>query len=374
MKAQKKKEPVLQVMDRNQPFSFRTHEAEKYLRRFCASTSDELARVLATIFGEVDFALGTENVAIKDRSLSVAAAAAEHALVLARNLRYFAVHTRLDVQVTDLSQLLLDTFDLFEKDLESRNIRPTLLIETSSYVIVDPNAIQQILSNILSHASQQMTDGGKLNLTLRHNAKTVEIVCSDNAPAMSPEQLAGIFAPYPESASEDFKGRQPELSKMDESGLGLSVAKALVDAHGGQLSVESSAGVGNTFTIHLPYDSSIAKPAPFTQKRRFRRARVSLLVEFSLDGSPYVRSELTTLSVSGGFIAIPDPSRVEAPQLNSRLSVRISYFWNLVLEIPVARVASVRWTGTGTGIGVEFLELGPKVRKILAAIVKSHAY
>src|SRR5688572_19638864 len=111
------------------PASPVTYNAERHLRKFCTVTSHELGTVLGAIVGELDFALTEGNAPALKRSTEVSLSAAERALTLARNLRYFAVHTRLDVTSVDLSQLLLDTIDMMEKDIERRNIKLSVFVD-----------------------------------------------------------------------------------------------------------------------------------------------------------------------------------------------------------------------------------------------------
>src|SRR5947209_8400873 len=81
----------------------KSYEAEKHLRKFCSVTSHELSNVLGANVGELDYGLTSSSTAERNRAMTVALHAAERALTLARNLRYFAVHTRLDVLTTDVA-------------------------------------------------------------------------------------------------------------------------------------------------------------------------------------------------------------------------------------------------------------------------------
>ena len=207
--------------------------------------------------------------------MSVALSAAERAMNLARNLRYFAVHTRLDVQTADVSQLLLDTVDMLEKDLETHNIKLSVLAEATAYATVDSGAVQQILLNLITNAIHAMPLGGKLTLSLRQLNATIEICCSDTGVGIAAEHIDKVFEPY-------FATRQGGIS--ESQGLGLAVAKALVEAHGGEIQVESNPSSGTTFTVLLPAITDSPKPTPFGEKRRFRRVNVTLPVEVTLDG------------------------------------------------------------------------------------------
>ncbi len=162
--------------------------------------------------------------------------------------------------------------------------------------------------------------------------------------------------------------------RSEDRGLGLAVAKTLVEAHGGSIEVKPGKSKGNVFCLRLPFDESMQRPPAFNVKRKHRRARVSLLVEFQMEGMPAISSEISTLGLGGCFIIVPAPQPFELPHVHHPLTIKINYFGDELLSIPHARVANVSWAGSKSGIGVEFLSLDPKTRKILSAIVKSHTY
>lgn len=339
-------------------------KVERNLRRFSHAAGDELSRVLATIAGEADYGLSTASATARERALSVCLAAAERAIVLARSLRYFALHTRLAPEPADVSKIVLDTFDLFERELEARKIRAVMLASSPVFAEIDPTALVQIVSNLISNSACSMPDGGKLTLGVRVDEGWVQVTCTDTGRPYTPKEIESLLESSPRLTTAHYP---------DSEELGLSLANALAESHGGKLVIESMKTGGNSFTVRLPHDRSVPVPTQYPHQRRFRRSHVSLAVDFSLNGEPPVRAELTTLSEGGGFIALPDAYASEPPVVHAPIRLRIQYFWNLSIEIPKARIASLRWAGVNRGLGVEFMEVEPRVRKILAAIVKSHA-
>ncbi len=161
MKAIKKIEPTLDLSSITPAY-----DMEKNLRKFCEVTSNELSDALGAIAGELDYALTSSKDTDRDKSLLVALSAAERALNLARNLRYFAVHSRLDREPVDLSQLILDAVDLYEKELETKQIRPVVELEDATFASVDPTAMKQLVLNLLAFCCQNLPKGGELRLTL----------------------------------------------------------------------------------------------------------------------------------------------------------------------------------------------------------------
>lgn len=342
----------------------RSYQAERHLRKFCNVTSQELGNVLGAVVGELDFALASRDSATRDRSMQIALTAAEQALNLSRNLRYFAVHTRLDARVQDLSQIVLDTIDLLENELEARRIKLSVLVEASAFATVDSGAIQQCLLNLISNAAHAMRGGGKLSVSLRRVRHSIEIRCADTGIGIAAEDLERVFEPY------FFSGAQ---ALTESQGLGLAVAKALVEAHGGEISVESQKGIGTAFTLVVPAEPDYPPPSPQREKRRYRRVSATLPIEFTVEGSPPVRTELTTLSVGGCFVRLPDVEKLDKAARNKAVSLRIAYFGSEWIAIPQARIASICRIHNHTGFGIEFIEYDAKARKLLAALVKSHS-
>lgn len=365
-----KKRPVSNQGSHSTPPPTKTAErdanAEKNLRLFSDATAQELSTVLATVVGELEFAL-TATGPQKERSVGVAINAAERALGLARNLRYFSLHTKLTSQVIDLSQVLLDSVELVEKELELAEIKIAVLAEASTYCRADAGAIQQIILNLLSHARKALPSGGKITLSLRQQQDQIEIKCSDNGPGMNDSELERAFEPHPNS--DPNAGIVPQAS-----GLGLAVSKALIEAHGGNIALASRVGTGTVVTLHLPYDQRLERPDNFSEERRFRRIHLNLPVQLLLSrGQATINSEISTLSIGGCFALISEPGSGPLPELNDSVSLRIKYFGDEYIDVPKGRIASVCWAGNNSGIGIEFLELDSRSKRLLAAIVKSHS-
>ena len=73
----------------------------------------------------------------------------------------------------------------------------------------------------------------------------VQIVVRDHGPGIPADELPHLFEPF-------YRGRAARHAQIRGSGLGLSLVKNTIDAHGGRVTVESTPGEGSTFTLHLP--------------------------------------------------------------------------------------------------------------------------
>jgi signal transduction histidine kinase len=108
---------------------------------------------------------------------------------------------------------------------------------------VDVERMAQVLGNLTNNSLRYTPAGGKITLSARAEAGRVHLAVSDTGAGISPEDLPFVF----ERSFRGDKARQQV--EGSESGLGLAIAKSLVEAQGGVISVTSQEGKGTTFTI-----------------------------------------------------------------------------------------------------------------------------
>ncbi len=111
----------------------------------------------------------------------------------------------------------------------------------------------QVLENLVSNALCYTPEGGEITLSARADASTVKLQVQDNGTGIAPEDLPLVFDRF-------YRADESRQRNGTESGLGLAIAKSIVEAHGGSISVESILGQGTTFTIMLPAACRPASP------------------------------------------------------------------------------------------------------------------
>jgi signal transduction histidine kinase len=113
-------------------------------------------------------------------------------------------------------------------------------------VRVDPKRIQQVLNNLISNAVKFTPAGGTITLSLaRDPVGQAEISVTDTGPGIAVSEVDKIFGRFEQASPQATRGERG-------SGLGLSIAKKLVELHGGRIWVESKPGVGSKFSFTLP--------------------------------------------------------------------------------------------------------------------------
>jgi signal transduction histidine kinase len=158
----------------------------------------------------------------------------------------------LDRRPADLVVLLMRAVELFEPLADERSIHLTTDVpDDLPHVPVDSRRVLRVIANLLSNAIKFTEPGGEV--IVRAYATSIDVVLSvvDTGSGVPPEHVAHIFDRF-------WRGRH--TTGIRGSGLGLAIAKAIVEAHGGRIWVESGGlGKGSTFSVAWPV---IERPAP----------------------------------------------------------------------------------------------------------------
>ncbi|MBI4404208.1 MAG: hypothetical protein HY537_08605 [Deltaproteobacteria bacterium] len=334
------------------------YSAEVDLRNFCEATANELSGTLSTIIGEIDYASDCSQLAAKERAMGIAIGAAEKALSLVKNLKFFVLQAQPHPELIDVSQLVLDTIEWLEHELEARQIQANVLVESSVYANLDPSALQQALLNILNNAKDTCSSGDTITITLKKTLEFFEISCVDNRKG-TPIDPSELLAP-----SLNGNAREKSLA------LRLIVSKILVESLGGELLVPSSTGPGSSLTLQFPSNMIVAAP-PFSRVRKSRRIRLSFQARLTLaDQKLPLDAEMCVLSHCGCFLRLRTSTKLPIIQINDEAMVQLQLYGQEV-GIANARIASLCWTGPSSGIGLEFVEWKEEGRRLVSAILKS---
>ena len=149
----------------------------------------------------------------------------------------------------DLAGLVREACELFEPTAEDKRVTLSYDVPNKSHLIGDNRMIQRMLSNLLDNAIKYTPSGGTVSVSVSENdERNIVITVKDTGIGISPSDLPRIFERFYRC---DQSRSEPGI------GLGLSLAKAIARAHGGDITVMSRLNQGSTFTITLP----IPKPS-----------------------------------------------------------------------------------------------------------------
>jgi K+-sensing histidine kinase KdpD len=147
---------------------------------------------------------------------------------------------RLRREPTDLTPFLASVLD--RVTLGSMRRRVHLDSAKRATVMLDPHRIERVIANLLDNAAKYSHDGSRVIVRATTYETFISVSVIDEGPGIGSTELPFIFDRF----------RRGESARVDGHGLGLYVSKRIVEAHGGQISVESIAGVGSRFFFDLP--------------------------------------------------------------------------------------------------------------------------
>ena len=112
-------------------------------------------------------------------------------------------------------------------------------------VKLDRDRIIQVLTNLVSNANKYTPEGGSITITAAVRAPALEVAVRDTGYGIAPQDMERLFTRF-------FRADNPVVQFVSGTGLGLVIARSLVEMHGGRLWAESALGQGSTFTFALP--------------------------------------------------------------------------------------------------------------------------
>lgn len=164
-----------------------------------------------------------------------------------------AEERRLDLRrrPTELGELVGTAVAAAARAFADAGVTLTRQVHDEVTVLVDQDRMHQVLANLLDNARRHSPSGGRVTVTVRRVGDNVEIAVSDGGDGLTPEQRRRVFERF-------YRADGGRSRDRGGSGIGLTIARALVEAHGGRIRADSPGlGQGSTFTVTLP-----AAPGP----------------------------------------------------------------------------------------------------------------
>lgn len=146
-----------------------------------------------------------------------------------------------DIDLYSLSESILQGFST---KLEEKNIS-ALLVGDEISIFADRVRMGQVIANLLSNAIKYTDENGKIMVTVRRDGNNALLVVEDNGIGIPEEDQTRVFERF-------YRTDKSRARKTGGAGIGLSISKAIVQAHGGTITCESESGTGSSFIVKIP--------------------------------------------------------------------------------------------------------------------------
>jgi two-component system phosphate regulon sensor histidine kinase PhoR len=224
---------------------------EKTRRDFIANVSHELRTPLTSVRGYAETLLDSpaaEDVNTREfldiilKNAARMTRLTDDLLVLAR---VESGEQRFARRPTDPADLLQDAVDTFGVSAQEQGLDLVLEGATHEPVLADPEAMHQVLANLIGNAIAYAREGGKIILGARQAGDATEFYVRDFGPGIASEHLPRLFERF-------YRVDKARSRESGGTGLGLAIVKHIVRAHDGQVRAESRLGHGSTFYFTVP--------------------------------------------------------------------------------------------------------------------------
>ena len=236
-------------------------EADRVKDEFIGTISHELRTPITSIQGYTDLLLEQQSEPDEQRQfLTIVHRNAARLLRLVNDLLFVAQaeagELEMRMERTDLVEIAAQAVEATRATAEKREVGLTF---TSAFeqasVEADPARLGQAIDNLLSNAIKFTPAGGEVGIAVSEQAGQVLITVTDTGMGMTQPELARLFERF-------FRTKAAQEKSIQGTGLGLTITKAIVKAHGGAITVRSESTVGTSFVIALPLLDSHAQEEP----------------------------------------------------------------------------------------------------------------
>jgi signal transduction histidine kinase len=219
---------------------------------FVSNVSHELRTPLTSISGYVELMLEDEEDDEKRNYLGIVDRNAERLLGLVSDLLFSARlqggELELERTDVDLRRLVLQAVESARPRAEAAGVELEATAEVVPALSGEAARLAQLLDNLVSNAIKFTPSGGRVGVVLSAQPERVHVEVSDTGIGISDQERERLFERF-------FRSQNALERQIQGTGLGLYISKAIVEAHGGRIGVDSTAGEGTTFVVDLPVPS-----------------------------------------------------------------------------------------------------------------------
>lgn len=225
--------------------------ADRIKNQFVSTVSHEFRNPLTSIVMAIELLLSGDQVELRGESLALAQAISDDAQRLTRLINHLLNYSRLkegeikmELQKVKVSEMVATAIGPLELQLRGKKITLSVIIpDDLPDVYVDATKATWILTNLVGNAIRYTPEGGEITISACLKEKKIFVSVCDSGSGIHPRYHEKIFEKYAQVEGNGVKGG---------AGLGLAIAKEIVEAHGGKIWVKSELNKGACFRFTLP--------------------------------------------------------------------------------------------------------------------------
>ncbi|MDC7803565.1 HAMP domain-containing sensor histidine kinase [Sphingomonas sp. BLCC-B65] len=226
-----------------------TERERREQRATTSAVSHELRNPLTVILGHADLMLDAEDLTPAQREhATVIEGAAERMLALTKSLLDSHRAPEMSDQF-DLSVIAAATADAFAPAAAASDIDLQTNIDRPLPITGDGFRLRQVVDNLISNAIKYTPRGGSVEVMTTAEGDDAVLRVSDTGIGIAADDLERVFVPY-------FRARSATASGIAGTGLGMSIARQIIEENAGTIALESTLGTGTTATVRLPLRGS----------------------------------------------------------------------------------------------------------------------
>jgi signal transduction histidine kinase len=217
-----------------------------------ASVSHELRTPLTSILGYLELVLDMSDLPPRARrGLDIAERNATRLLAMIADILTAADHAQDGVELSIIREnaRIDEIVDAAIEAITARADERGMVLDTDAVervsAFIDPARMRQVIDNLLSNAVKYGAERGRIEIGVTQNRDHVMLVVRDDGPGISAEEIPRLFDRF-------FRADAVRRTSTHGSGLGLSISRNIVRAHGGEITVKSAPGDGAAFVVRLP--------------------------------------------------------------------------------------------------------------------------
>lgn len=248
----------------------RLQEVDRLKSAFFANVSHELRTPLTLILAPIDEAMARVTDAYVTKQLHVARRNAERLLGLINDLldlsRVDAGGLRLNLEEIDARTIAAAVYENAQPAAKARSIEFLIsAVPSNRRIWADAHRLEIVLTNLVSNALKFTQAGGRIDLRVTDTPAGVQIEVEDTGQGISADDLPRVFERF-------FQADPSDRRREGGVGIGLSLAKELVELHGGTIEVASGPGAFTRFTVVIPFGRDHIRPEFIERRRHFADA------------------------------------------------------------------------------------------------------